>query len=106
MAPIITCKNPFDYRMLSLDYISGLGSLGALRDIEFDTVALDQRLKSIALDRGKMDKHIFATFLLDKAIALAIVKPLHPAFCQLSSPPFYIKILCQTPKKNGKNRNF
>jgi hypothetical protein len=53
MAPIITWVNPYDYRRLLLDYISRLRPLGALSDVEFDIVTLDQRLKSIALDPAR-----------------------------------------------------
>jgi hypothetical protein len=35
-----------------------------------------------------VDENVLATFLLDEAKALAVVKPLDCAFCQLTSPPF------------------
>ena len=69
MTPITNYENPC-YRGLSLDHVRGLGSLGTCGDVEFDLIALSQRLESIALDRGKMHKHIFAIFLLNKAKAL------------------------------------
>jgi len=37
-----------------------------------------------------MHKDIVAILALDKAEALGVVKPLHLAFCQLISPPFYL----------------
>ena len=60
-----------------LDHIGGLRPLGPLHDLELDLLPLAQRLEAILLDGRKMDKHIFATVLLDEAIALAVVEPLH-----------------------------
>ena len=36
---------------LDLSHVCCLESLGTLRDLEFDLIALGQRLKSLALDR-------------------------------------------------------
>jgi L-ascorbate metabolism protein UlaG (beta-lactamase superfamily) len=82
-------NNQINESRLSLDHITGLGSLGTLRDVEFDIIAFGQRLKPLALDSGKMDEYILSTVLLDKTKALGVVEPLHSAFCQLFSPPFY-----------------
>ena len=74
--------------MLLLDDVRSLETLRALCDFELDSFTLDQRLEAVALDRGEMDENVLATFLLDKAEALAVVKPLNGAFCQRVSPPF------------------
>lgn len=105
MTPIVRGENP--QRGLSLDHIAGLEPFGTLGDLELDVIALGQRLEPIALDRGKMNEHVVAAFLLDEAKALGVVKPLHFAFCQLISPPFSTEKLCAPhPNKKGKNRYF
>lgn len=73
---------------LLLDDVRSLEALGALCDLELNSLAFDERLESVAPDRGEVDEYILATFLLDEAKALAVVKPLNGAFCQRVSPPF------------------
>ena len=90
MTPFEMSEHSDRYHGLSLDHVAGLGPLGAFSDVELNEVPLGQRLESFALNGRKMHKDIIAILALDKAEALGVVKPLHLAFCQLISPPFYL----------------
>tara|TARA_B100001013_G_C24370587_1_gene348019 strand:- start:295 stop:606 length:312 start_codon:yes stop_codon:yes gene_type:complete len=103
MTPITTHKCLYDDLQLSPHHVLSLEPLGALSDLEFNLIALCQRLESVSLDRGKMNEYVLAPVLLDKSEALAVVKPLHCSFWQLSSPPFYVYLCsCAPDKDDGK----
>ena len=68
--------------------VSGLESLGPFRDIEFDRIAFRKGLETLSLDRGVVDEDVVATIMLDKPVALVVVKPLYFTDCQYCSPPF------------------
>src|SRR6185503_16416311 len=62
---------------LRLTDVSGLEALRAADDIELQSLALGERLEAIALDRGIVDEHVLATFLLDETETLRLVEPLY-----------------------------
>ena len=68
--------------------VSGLKSLGPFRDIELDRVTFGQGLESLSLDRGVVYEDVIATIVLDKTVALVVIKPLYFTDCQYCSPPF------------------
>jgi hypothetical protein len=57
--------------------VGGLQALGSLGNLEFNRLAVIQRLIAISHNRGEMHEHIFSTLALDETEALAGVKPLH-----------------------------
>jgi hypothetical protein len=57
--------------------VGGLQALWSLGNLEFNRLAVIQRLIAISHNRGEMNEHIFSTLALDETEALAGVKPLH-----------------------------
>jgi hypothetical protein len=57
--------------------VRGLQALWSLGNLEFNRLAVIQRLIAISHNRGEMHEHIFSTLALDETEALAGVKPLH-----------------------------
>src|SRR4030081_2822909 len=57
--------------------VGGLQALWSLGNLEFNRLAVIQRLIAISHNRGEMHEHIFSTLALDETEALAGVKPLH-----------------------------
>jgi hypothetical protein len=57
--------------------VRGLQALGSLGYLEFNRLAIIQRLIAISHNRGKMYEYIFTALALDETEALAGVKPLH-----------------------------
>jgi hypothetical protein len=66
---------------LDRDNILCLGALLAVRDSEFDLLAVGKGFETIALDGAEMDKDIRTIFTLDEAETLALVKPFNSASC-------------------------
>ena len=56
--------------------VAGLGSLGALFNIELDLLTFHQVAVSITLNGGEMDENVLTAFALDEAEALVTIKPL------------------------------
>lgn len=54
--------------------------------IEVDRFAFVQRLESLALNRGMMDKHILSRLLHDESKPLLVIKPLY--FTASHNEPF------------------
>src|SRR5687767_5652344 len=59
--------------------IGRLWALLALDDLEFNPIALSQRLESRTLDRAEVDKHIGAAVARNEPKAFRVVEPLHYA---------------------------
>src|SRR5512136_2189893 len=57
------------------NYVAGLGALGALFDLELDTLAFCKRAVALGLDGRLMHKDIRASVTRYKAIALACIEP-------------------------------
>ena len=57
--------------------VGRLQAFGPGHDVEFDRLALVQRLVSIRLNRREVHEDIFSRLALDESIALACIKPLH-----------------------------
>jgi hypothetical protein len=57
--------------------VRGLQALRSFGDLEFNRLAVIQRLIAISHNRGEMYENIFSTLALDETEALAGVKPLH-----------------------------
>src|SRR5436190_1096704 len=70
-------------RASGLANVRRLQALGAARHVELDPLALGESLEAVALDRGEVDEHVFATRLGDEAKALRLVEPLHGATSHL-----------------------
>jgi hypothetical protein len=90
-----------------LHYVCGLWSLWAVFDCEFNLVAFRQGLEAIRLNRGKVDKHVFAAIARDKAIALGIVEPLDrtlDTILHADLHPPLIKNLEKNPVDQNSNR--
>src|SRR5688572_20670504 len=56
-----------------------LGSLLSLNDLEFDAIALGQRLEAFGLDRAEVDEDVRTSFTGDESVTLRVVEPLHCA---------------------------
>jgi hypothetical protein len=57
--------------------VLGLGTLGALREVELDLLVLVERLVAAGLDGGVVDEHVLAAVILsDEAETLFGVEPL------------------------------
>jgi hypothetical protein len=67
----------FKNRGLNDRYIYGSGTFLALLYIKGNPVAFIQRLETGCINSAMMHEHIRTIFLLDKAIALAAVKPFY-----------------------------
>src|SRR6266536_1146578 len=65
--------------------VRGLSALGALHDLELNSLTLGQRLVPLLRDGGEMDEDILATLTLDESVALLVRKPLHGALSQTTS---------------------
>src|ERR1041385_7413498 len=46
-------------------------------DLELHFLAFGETLEAVHLDRGEMDEHIFSVVLLNEAISLGVIEPLH-----------------------------
>lgn len=72
---------------LPLDHIGGLQPFRSLHNVELDLLSLTQGAKPFPLNGGVMDEDVFAIVTLNKAIALAVAKPLDPTVCHPAIPP-------------------
>jgi hypothetical protein len=70
---------PRNNAALDFDYVSGLESFGSLDDIEFDLLALIERLETVAGDRLEVHEDVFARGLGDETETLLGVEPLYGA---------------------------
>src|SRR5689334_21040755 len=68
---------------LGLADVRRLQPLRATGDVEFERLALGERLESVALDGGEVHEHILAVRLRNEAKALRFVEPLHGATSHL-----------------------
>jgi hypothetical protein len=57
--------------------VFGLGAFGRIFDFEADFLAFGQGLEAVTLDRSVMDEKVLSILLLDEAVALFLVEPLH-----------------------------
>ena len=57
--------------------VLGLRSFLARRHGELDLLAFGQGLEAVTLDRSVMDEKVLSILLLDEAVALFLVEPLH-----------------------------
>src|SRR5262245_28239221 len=60
-----------------LNNVGSLETLGPLDHIELHLLTLGQALEALSLDGGEVDEDILAPFLLDEAVTLGVVEPLH-----------------------------
>ncbi len=71
------------------DDILCLWALLAISYGKFNLLPIGQRAKAIAFDSAEVNKDIWTTFLLDKAVSLALVKPLYgTGYCRHTYIPF------------------
>src|SRR5207248_5831319 len=91
--PLITKRPPFGglYHSVpkgKLDRLDvrGLSALGALHDLELNTLTFGQRLVTLLGDRREVHEDVFATLTLDEPIALLVREPLHGALSQRLPP--------------------
>src|SRR5690348_340890 len=68
-------------------HVRGVESLGARLDLELDFLSFGERLEAVHRDRRKVDEHVLAPFLLNEAVPLGVIEPLHfpSGHCEL--PP-------------------
>src|SRR5262245_46553837 len=69
--------------LLQLPDVRRLVALGALDDVELDTVTLGQAAESLRLNRGEVNENVLAVFLRDEAKTLGVVEPLHGTLAHL-----------------------
>src|SRR3954453_11708758 len=62
--------------------VRGLSALGALHDLELNTLTFGQRLVTLLGDRREVDEKIFAALTLDEPIPLLVRAPLHGPLSQ------------------------
>jgi hypothetical protein len=58
-------------------HVGGVKSLGARLDLELHLLTLGERLEALHADRGEVDEHVLAPLLLDEAVPLGVIEPLH-----------------------------
>src|SRR5450631_489218 len=68
--------------------VSGLKTFGALGDVEGYFVTFSKGFEAVALDGGKMNEYVFATFLLNKTETFCVVKPFNLALCHFPTSFF------------------
>jgi len=73
---------------LEADDVGGLQALRPAGDFELDGLSFVQRLVSVRLNGGEMNKDVFAGLPLNKAKSLGCVKPLHNTLFFQSNYPF------------------
>src|SRR5689334_25438407 len=76
----------FESKKLDRLNVRGLSALGALHDLELNTLTFGQRPVTLLGNRGEVDEDILATLALDEPIALLVREPLHGALSQLLPP--------------------
>ena len=64
-------------------HVLGLCALRILNDLKFDRLTFGQRLKSVTLDRRKVDEYVRSTLLLDEPETLLFIEPLHCSACHV-----------------------
>src|SRR6185369_8704277 len=74
-------------QQLLLDYVGSLQTFRALSDFKGNRIAFCKRLEAVPGNRRKMNKNIFAPFLLDEPKPFCVVKPFNFALCHFL-PPF------------------
>src|SRR5688572_18706157 len=52
-------------------------SLFSGTDLELHLLSLGERLESVHLNRREVHEHIFTAFLLNEAVSLGVIEPLH-----------------------------
>ena len=71
-------------RLLDLNDVGGLLTLGAGGDIERYLLAFGQGLEPVTLQRGKVDENVLASAVGgNKAIAFLVAEPLDSSLCHL-----------------------
>jgi hypothetical protein len=86
--PMRVLRNIFFIQELHLHYVRRLRPFGTFGNLKFDILALGQGLETFPVNGCIMNKNIPPAFLFNKAIPLAIVKPLHPSDQLHQTPPF------------------
>src|ERR1700675_975996 len=76
----------FDRKKLNRLDVRGLSALGALHDLELNSLTLGQRLVPLLRDGGEVNEDVLATLTLDESVALLVRKPLHGALSQRLPP--------------------
>src|SRR3989337_970340 len=76
--PAFSVLQPFG---LELYHVCGLGALGPADDFKAHRLTFSQRLETIVLNVGVVDKYISTIFLADEPEALGLVEPLNSSFC-------------------------
>src|SRR6185436_5507910 len=71
---------------LSLADARRLQTLRSTRDVELHRLTLGERLETLALNRGEVNEHVFATLLRDETETLRLVEPLHGATSHCDAP--------------------
>lgn len=71
--------------VLEFGYIFSGRSFGPADHIKFHPVSLFQGLEPLALDRGIVDKDIFAAILLNEAESFRIIEPFYRSLCHCRS---------------------
>src|SRR5262249_42149540 len=71
-------------KSLDRDDVRRLQALLALHDLEFDSLALGQRLVPVHRDRREVNEHVLPLLPLDESVALLVREPLHGALSQRS----------------------
>src|SRR5690349_7411271 len=75
----------FESKKLDRLNVRGLSALGALHDLELNTLTFGQRLVTLLGNRREVNEDIFAALTLDEPIALLVREPLHGALSQQTS---------------------
>src|SRR5215216_6025498 len=65
-------------RLDALD-VRGVEPLRTALDLELHHLTLGERLEAFHRDRGEVDEHVLSALLLNEAIALGVIEPLHLA---------------------------
>jgi len=74
---------PLSTKLSELDYlyICRRGSFGTLLYLKCNLIAFIERLEAICIYTRMMNKYIRTILLLNEAIALVVIEPLHDSIC-------------------------
>src|SRR5882672_3076917 len=72
---------------LAAHHVRGVEPLVTLLHFELHHLAFGERLEAVHLDGREMHEHVLATLLLNEAVALGIIEPLHLSLAHARAPP-------------------
>lgn len=72
--------------LLEFLHVFRLRTFRAFDDVKADAIAFIEGFEPLALDRGKVNKHVRPVVLLDETEPFCLIKPFDCSLCQFDSP--------------------